>query len=61
MQVMPGVGGLDFEDDSLECAAALASPIKGKESRVLTKVSWMLFGFILSITRTIITVDLEQS
>lgn len=37
----PVVGGLQDEDESLERAAALASPIKGSESRNLTKVDSM--------------------
>jgi hypothetical protein len=35
----PVIGGLQDEDDSLEHAAALASPVKGSDSRRLTKVS----------------------
>ena len=34
----PVIGGLQDEDESLESAAALASPLKGSESRDLTKV-----------------------
>src|SRR5260221_7177442 len=35
----PVIGGLQDEDESLEHAAALASPLKGSDSRELTKVS----------------------
>ena len=34
----PVIGGLQDEDKSLEHAAALASPVKGSDSRRLTKV-----------------------
>jgi len=37
----PVIGGLQDEDESLEHAAALASPVKGSDSRKLTKVSSM--------------------
>jgi hypothetical protein len=37
----PVIGGLQDEDESLERAAALASPVKGSESRNLTKVNSM--------------------
>ena len=37
----PVIGGLQDEDKSLEHAAALASPVKGSDSRKLTKVSSM--------------------
>jgi len=44
----PVVGGLQDEDESLEHAAALASPIKGSDSRKISKVNSMRVSESLS-------------
>ena len=51
----PAVGGLQDEDESLEQAAALASPIKGSDSRNLTKVNSMCVSFSFPLTQTLLT------
>ena len=51
----PVIGGLQDEDDSLECAAALASPLKGSESRALTKVNSIHISLNLSLTQILLT------
>lgn len=47
------IGGLRDEDESLEHAAALASPIKGSDSRRLTKVSSTRVSEFLAHTNTV--------
>ena len=44
----PVVGGLQDEDESLEHAAALASPIKGSDSQKISKVNSMRVSESLS-------------
>lgn len=51
----PVIGGLQDEDDSLERAAALASPLKGSESRALTKVNSFHVSLNPSLTQTLLT------
>ena len=51
----PAVGGLQDEDESLEQAAALASPVKGSDSRNLTKVNSMRVSLSFPLTRTSLT------
>jgi hypothetical protein len=51
----PVVGGLQDEDKSLEQAAALASPVKGSDSRNLTKVSSMHISLSFLLTQTLFT------
>ena len=47
----PAIGGLQDEDESLERAAALASPVKGLESRNLTKVDSTYISLDFSLIR----------
>jgi hypothetical protein len=51
----PVVGGLQDEDESLEQAAALASPVKGSDSQNLTKVSSMHVSLSFLLTQTLFT------
>jgi len=51
----PVIGGLHDEDESLEHAAALASPIKGSDVRELTKVSSMYISHDFSLMQTLST------
>jgi len=49
----PVIGGLQDEDESLEHAAALASPIKGSDARKLTKVSSIYISHDFSLIQTL--------
>jgi hypothetical protein len=51
----PVVGGLQDEDESLEQAVALASPVKGSDSRNLTKVNSMCVSLSFPLTQTLLT------
>jgi len=49
----PVIGGLQDEDESLEHAAALASPIKGSDAQKLTKVSSIYISHDFSLIQTL--------
>ena len=53
------IGGLQDEDDSLERAVALTSPLKGSESRALTKVNSTHISLDPSLTN-IVDLGLHQ-